>query len=68
MNSNMKGITYSRDEDDRLKAVQTDADLYGNALQDFLNGLKAGQLKQESKKKFDEVARRILAKKNRADV
>jgi len=55
----MKGITYLRDEDDRLKAVQIDADLYGNALQDFLDGLEAEQLKQEPKK-FDGVVQRIL--------
>ncbi len=64
----MKGITYLRDEQDRLKAVQIDAELYRDALQDFLDGLQAEQLKQEPKKKFAEVARRILAKKNRADV
>lgn len=64
----MKGITYLRDGNGRLKAVQIDADLYGNALQDFLDGLEAEQLKQEPKKKFDEVVQRILAKKDRADV
>ncbi len=64
----MKGITYLRDEQDRLKAVQIDAELYQDALQDFLDGLEADQLKQEPKKKFDEVARRILAKKKQADV
>ena len=64
----MKGITYLRDEQDRLKAVQIDAELYQDALQDFLDGLEADQLKQEPKKKFDEVAQRILAKKRQADV
>lgn len=64
----MKGITYLRDEQDRLKAVQIDAELHRDALQDFLDGLEAEQLKQEPKKKFDEVAKRILAKKDRADV
>ncbi|GAB3642131.1 hypothetical protein [Spirosoma arcticum] len=64
----MKGITYLRDEQDRLKAVQIDAELHKDALQDFLDGLEAEQLKQEPKKKFDEVAQRILSKKNRADV
>ena len=57
-----------RDEQDRLKAVQIDAELHRDALQDFLDGLEAEQLKQEPKKKFDEVAKRILAKKDRADV
>ncbi len=64
----MKGITYLRDEQDHLKAVQIDAELYKDALQDFLDGLEAEQLKAEPKKKFDEVARRILAKKKQADV
>lgn len=64
----MKGITYLRDEQDRLKAVQIDAELYASVLQDFLDGLEAEQLKQEPKKKFAEVAQRILAKKNRVDV
>lgn len=64
----MKGITYLRDEQDRLKAVQIDAELYRDALQDFLDGLEADQLKQEPKKRFDEVAQRILAKKRQADV
>ena len=59
----MKGITYLRDEQDRLKAVQIDAELYRYALQNFLDGLEAGQLKQEPKKKFDQVAKRILAKR-----
>ncbi len=64
----MKGITYLRDEQDRLKVVQIDAELYRDALQDFLDGLEADQLKQEPKRKFDEVAQRILAKKRQADV
>ena len=64
----MKGITYLRDEKDHLKAVQIDAELYRDALQDFMDGLEAEQLKQEPKKKFEEVARRILAKEQQADV
>ena len=64
----MKGITYLRDEQDRLKAVQIDVELYGDALQDFLDGLEAEMLKQEPKKRFDDVAKRILAKTQRADV
>ena len=64
----MKGITYLRDEDDHLKAVQIDAELYGEALQDFLDGLEADQLATEPKVPFDEVARRILAKGDQADV
>ena len=65
----MKRITYLRDEQDRLKAVQIDAELYGEALQDFLDGLglEAEQLKSQPKKKFDDVVKRILAKKQ-ADV
>ena len=63
----MKGITYLRDEQDRLKAVQIDAELYGEALQDFLDGLEAEQLKSQPKKKFDDVVRRIRAKKQ-ADI
>lgn len=55
-----------RDEQDHLKAVQIDAELYRDALQNFLDGLEAEQLKQDPKEKFDEVAQRILAKKDRA--
>lgn len=64
----MKGITYLRDEENHLKAVQIDAELYGEALQDFLDGLEAEQLKAEPKTRFDDVARRILAKVDEADV
>lgn len=64
----MKGITYVRDEQNQLKAVQIDAELYGEALQDFLDGLEAEQLKGGPKKEFDAVAKRILAKRKRANV
>lgn len=64
----MKRITYLRDEQDHLKAVQIDAELYKDALQDFLDGLEAEQLKDQPTKKFDDVAKRILARKKQADV
>lgn len=64
----MKGITYLRDEENHLKAVQIDAELYGEAIQDFLDGLEAEQLKLKPKTDFDEVARRILAKSAEAGV
>jgi|GEM_PF-3191970 len=64
----MKGITYVRDEQNQLKAVQIDAELYGEALQDFLDGLEAEHLKDQPKKEFDAVAKRILAKRQRTDI
>jgi hypothetical protein len=64
----MKGITYVRDEQNHLKAVQIDAELYGEVLEDFLDGLEAEALKKEPKKDFDEVAQRILAKRKQANV
>lgn len=64
----MKGITYVKDEHNRLKAVQIDAELYSDALEDFLDGLEAEELKKGPKKSFDEVAKRILARKEQSDV
>lgn len=64
----MKGITYVKDDQNRLKAVQIDAELYSEALEDFLDGLEAEELKKGPKKSFDEVAKRILAKQSQPDV
>ncbi len=58
----MEGITYLRDDQDHLKAVQIDAERYGEVLQDFLDGLEAESLKQEPTTDFDVVAKRIAAK------
>lgn len=48
----MKGITYLRDEENHLKAVQINAELYGEAIQDSLDGLEAEQLELEPKKEL----------------
>lgn len=64
----MKGISYLHDEDNRLKAVQIDAELYEEALQDFLDSLEANELRLEPKVPFNEVAKRILARSDQADV
>jgi hypothetical protein len=64
----MKGITYVRDEQNQLKAVQIDAELYSDALQDFLDGLEAEELKKGPKKDFDLVAQRILVKRGQANI
>ncbi len=58
----MEGITHLRDNQDRPKAVQIDAERYGDVLQDFLDGLEAESLKQEPTADFDAVAKRIMAK------
>ena len=44
----------------KLKVVQIDAELYDEALQDFMDGLEAEHLKNQPKKEFDAVAKRIL--------
>lgn len=58
----MEGITCLRDDQDRLKAVQIDAERYGDSLHDFLDGLEAEMLKKGPVTNFDVVAKRIMAK------
>lgn len=59
----MKGINYLINEDGERTAVVIDLKAYGEAIEDFLDGLEAETRRDEPTDDFEQVVDRILATK-----
>ncbi|AQG79399.1 hypothetical protein [Spirosoma montaniterrae] len=59
----MRGIHYLTDDNGQRTAVVIDIQTYGEALEDFLDGLEAEARKAEPKEDFNEAVERIVAEK-----
>lgn len=59
----MKGVNYLTNEDGERTAVVTDLKAYGEAIEDFLDGLEAEARRDEPTEDFDQVVDRVLANK-----
>ena len=59
----MKGVNYLTNEDGVRTAVVIDLKSYGEAIEDFLDGLEAEARRDEPTEDFEQVVDRILADK-----
>lgn len=59
----MKGINYLINENGARTAVVIDLQTYGEAIEDFLDGLEAEARRDEPSEDFERVVDRILANK-----
>ena len=59
----MKGVNYLTNEDGERTAVVIDLKAYGEAIEDFLDGLEAEARRDEPTEDFDQVVDRVLATK-----
>ena len=59
----MKGVNYLTNEDGERTAVVIDLKAYGEAIEDFLDGLEAEARRDEPTEDFDQVVDRVLANK-----
>lgn len=57
----MKGINYLINENGARTAVVIDLQTYGEAIEDFLDGLEAEARRDEPTENFEQVVDRILA-------
>jgi hypothetical protein len=60
----MKGVNYLTDDQGQRTAVVIDLQQYGDALEDFLDGLEAEARRDEPTEDFELVVARILADKS----
>ncbi len=58
----MQGIDFLIDENGRKKAAVIDLDKYGEALEDFMDGLVATRRKNEKTVSLDTLKRKIRKK------
>ena len=59
----MKGINYLINEEGERTAIVIDIKAYGEAIEDFLDGLEAEARRDEPTEDFEQVVDRILTNK-----
>ena len=59
----MKGINYLINENGARTAIVIDLQTYGEAIEDFLDGLEAEARHDEATEDFEQVVDRILVQK-----
>lgn len=63
IDTDMKGINYLTNDAGERTAVVIDLKLYGDELDDFLDGLEAQARQDERKEDFNTVVNRLLSEK-----